>query len=45
MTMEQRLANITILRRLNTVLLGSFAAVALLLVVVGIYGVMLYVVI
>src|SRR5205823_11774972 len=40
MTMEQRLANITTSRRLNTVLLGSFAAVALLLAAVGIYGVM-----
>src|SRR5882724_9935909 len=42
MTMEQRLANITTSRRLNTVLLGSFAAVALLLAVVGIYGVMAF---
>jgi ABC-type antimicrobial peptide transport system permease subunit len=40
MTMEQRLVNTTTSRRLNTALLGSFAAVALLLAVVGIYGVM-----
>lgn len=42
MTMEQRLANTTTSRRLNTALLGSFAAVALLLAVVGIHGVMSY---
>jgi putative ABC transport system permease protein len=42
MTMEQRLANTTASRRLNTALLSSFATVALLLAVVGIYGVMSY---
>ncbi|HSH16246.1 MAG TPA: FtsX-like permease family protein [Verrucomicrobiae bacterium] len=42
MTMEQRLANTTTSREMNTALLGSFAAVALLLAVVGIYGVMSY---
>jgi putative ABC transport system permease protein len=42
MTMEQRLANTTTSRRMNISLLGSFAGVALLLAVVGIYGVVSY---
>src|SRR5256885_9074649 len=41
-TMEQRLANTTTSRRLNTALLGSFAAVALLLAAVGLYCVVSY---
>jgi putative ABC transport system permease protein len=42
MTMEQRLANTTTSPRLGAALVGGFAAVALLLAVVGIYGVMSY---
>jgi len=42
MTMEQRLADTTTSPRLSASLLGGFAAVALLLAVVGIYGVMSY---
>jgi putative ABC transport system permease protein len=42
MTMAQRLADTTTSPRLSTALLGGFAAVALLLAVVGIYGVMSY---